>query len=53
MRTNRLGGSAVRAAGYDDAQAIAIVLQIAWTYYINEVGKTKIDFPRVVAHKTN
>lgn len=38
----------VRAAGYTDAQIIEIVLHVAlntWTNYINEVGKTDIDFP--------
>ncbi len=40
----------VRAAGYDDAQIIEIVLHVAlntWTNYINEVAKTDIDFPSV------
>jgi uncharacterized peroxidase-related enzyme len=39
---------AVRQAGYDDAQIIEIVQHVAlntWTNYINEVGKTDIDFP--------
>ena len=42
--------SAVKAAGYDDAQMIEIVLHVAlntWTNYINEVAKTDIDFPVV------
>ena len=42
--------SAVRLAGYDDAQVIEIVLHVAlntWTNYINEVVKTDIDFPVV------
>ncbi len=43
---------AVKAAGYDDAQIIEIVLHVAlntWTNYINEVAKTDIDFPVVSA----
>ena len=42
--------AAVKAAGYDDAQLIEIVMHVAlntWTNYINEVGKTDIDFPVV------
>jgi uncharacterized peroxidase-related enzyme len=45
---------AVKSAGYDEAQVIEIVLHVAlntWTNYINEVGKTDIDFPRVSLHK--
>jgi uncharacterized peroxidase-related enzyme len=45
---------AVKLAGYDDAQAIEIVLHVAlntWTNYINEVAKTDIDFPVVIARK--
>jgi uncharacterized peroxidase-related enzyme len=45
---------AVKAAGYDDAQVIEIVLHVAlntWTNYINEVAKTDIDFPVVAARK--
>lgn len=44
--------SAVKAAGYDDAQVIEIVQHVAlntWTNYINEVAKTEIDFPVVAA----
>ena len=44
--------NAVKAAGYDDAQVIEIVLHVAlntWTNYINEVAKTDIDFPVVTA----
>jgi alkylhydroperoxidase family enzyme len=40
--------NAVKSAGYDDAQVIEIVLHVAlntWTNYINEVGRTDIDFP--------
>jgi uncharacterized peroxidase-related enzyme len=39
---------AVRAAGYDDAQIVEIVLHVALntlTNYVNEVGTTAIDFP--------
>jgi uncharacterized peroxidase-related enzyme len=42
----------LKAAGYDDAQVIEIVMHVAlntWTNYINEVGKTDIDFPLVTA----
>ena len=42
--------TAVKAAGYDDAQVIEIVLHVAlntWTNYLNEVAKTDIDFPEV------
>ena len=43
---------AVRAAGYDDAQIVEIVLHVAlntWTNYINEVAQTEIDFPAALA----
>jgi uncharacterized peroxidase-related enzyme len=43
---------AVRRAGYDDAQIVEIVLHVAlntWTNYLNEVGKTEIDFPAAAA----
>jgi uncharacterized peroxidase-related enzyme len=46
--------NAVKAAGYDDAQVIEIVLHVAlntWTNYINVVGNTDIDFPVVTARK--
>ena len=46
---------AVKRAGYDDAQVIEIVLDVAlntWTNFINVVGKTEIDFPVVSARKT-
>jgi len=42
--------AAVRAAGYDDAQIIEIVLHVALntlTNYVNTVAGTEIDFPRV------
>ncbi|CZT37137.1 carboxymuconolactone decarboxylase family protein [Rhizobium sp. 9140] len=42
--------SAVKAAGYDDAQIVEIVQHVAlntWTNYINEVAGTEIDFPAV------
>ena len=45
---------AVKLAGYDDAQLIEIVLHVAlntWTNYINEIAKTEIDFPIVMARK--
>jgi uncharacterized peroxidase-related enzyme len=45
---------AVKAAGYDDAQVIEIVMHVAlntWTNYINTVGGTEIDFPVVTARK--
>jgi alkylhydroperoxidase family enzyme len=44
----------LRAAGYDTAQTIEIVLHVAlntWTNYINEIAKTDIDFPVVTARK--
>ena len=40
--------SAIKLAGYDDAQVIEIVLHVAlntFTNYMNEVAKTEIDFP--------
>jgi uncharacterized peroxidase-related enzyme len=43
---------AVRAAGYDHAQIIEIVMHVAlntWTNYVNEVAQTEIDFPPVSA----
>ncbi len=43
---------AVKLAGYSDAEVVEIVLHVAlntWTNYINEVGKTVIDFPVVNA----
>jgi uncharacterized peroxidase-related enzyme len=45
---------AVKAAGYDDAQVIEIVLHVAlntWTNYINEVATTEIDFPLVAPRR--
>lgn len=44
--------SAVRIAGYDDAQIIEIVQHVAlntWTNYMNEVAGTDIDFPVVTS----
>jgi uncharacterized peroxidase-related enzyme len=41
---------AVKAAGFDDAQVVEIVLHVALntlTNYVNEVAKTAIDFPVV------
>ncbi len=46
--------SAVRQAGYTDAQVIEIVQHVAlntWTNYFNEVFRTDIDFPVVGARK--
>ena len=46
---------AVKAAGYDDAQVIEIVLHVAlntWTNYVNEVAQTDIDFPIVSPRRT-
>ncbi len=43
----------VKAAGYDDAQVVEIVLHVALntlTNYVNEVAETVIDFP-AVAHR--
>jgi uncharacterized peroxidase-related enzyme len=45
--------AAVRAAGFDDAQIIEIVLHVALntlTNYVNEVAGTEIDFPAVERH---
>jgi uncharacterized peroxidase-related enzyme len=45
---------AVKAAGFDDAAVVEIVLTVAlntFTNYINEVAKTEIDFPRVAARR--
>jgi uncharacterized peroxidase-related enzyme len=42
--------AAVKAAGFDDAQVVEIVLHVALntlTNYVNEVAKTEIDFPVV------
>ena len=41
---------AIRAAGYDDAKIVEIVQHVAlnvWTNYVNLVGATDIDFPRI------
>ena len=46
--------ASVKAAGYDDAQIIEIVLHVALntlTNYVNEVAKTEIDFPVVSLRK--
>ena len=51
-RTDGADLQAVRAAGYDDAQIVEIVLHVAlntWTNYINLVGATDIDFPATQA----
>jgi uncharacterized peroxidase-related enzyme len=45
---------AIKAAGYNDAQVIEIVLHVAlntWTNYVNSVAGTDIDFPVVSARK--
>ncbi len=45
---------AVKAAGYDDAQVIEIVMHVAlntWTNLINEVAQTDIDFPVIALSK--
>lgn len=42
--------SAVKAAGYNDAEIVEIVLHVALntlTNYVNEVAQTEIDFPYV------
>ena len=42
--------AALKAAGFDDAQVVEIVLHVALntlTNYVNEVAKTEIDFPVV------
>jgi uncharacterized peroxidase-related enzyme len=44
--------AAVKAAGYDDAEIIEIILHVAlntWTNYLNKVADTEIDFPVVAA----
>lgn len=46
--------SAVKAAGYTDAQIIEIVQHVAlntWTNYINTVAQTEVDFPVVNTRK--
>jgi uncharacterized peroxidase-related enzyme len=46
---------AVKAAGYDDAQVIEIVLHVALntlTNYVNEVAETVVDFPVVSRRST-
>jgi uncharacterized peroxidase-related enzyme len=46
--------SAIKAAGYTEAQIIEIVQHVAlntWTNYINSVAQTRIDFPVVAARK--
>lgn len=46
--------AAVRAAGFDDAAIIEIVLHVALntlTNYVNEVAGTDVDFPTVPARK--
>jgi uncharacterized peroxidase-related enzyme len=46
--------SAIKAAGYTEAQIIEVVQHVAlntWTNYINSVAQTGIDFPVVAARK--
>ena len=46
--------AAVKAAGFDDAQLVEIVLHVALntlTNYVNEVALTEIDFPAVTPRK--
>lgn len=46
--------AAVKAAGFNDAQVVEIVLHVALntlTNYVNEVAKTDIDFPLVATRK--
>ena len=46
--------SAVKAAGYDDADVVEIVAHVALntlTNYVNEVARTEIDFPAVQLRK--
>ncbi|WP_457354897.1 carboxymuconolactone decarboxylase family protein [Sphingomonas sp. UYP23] len=46
--------SALKLAGYNDAQVVEIVLHVAlnsFTNYLNEVAKTDIDFPAIPARK--
>ena len=46
--------SAVRLAGYSDAEIVEIVLHVALntlTNYVNEVARTAIDFPAVTARR--
>jgi uncharacterized peroxidase-related enzyme len=46
--------SAVKSAGYTDAQIVEIVQHVAlntWTNYINTVAQTDIDFPIVTSRK--
>ena len=41
----------VKSAGYDEIEIVLHVALNTWTNYINEVGKTDIDFPVVTAGK--
>jgi uncharacterized peroxidase-related enzyme len=43
----------LRAAGFDDAETVEIVLHVALnvlTNYLNNVARTDVDFPRVSSH---
>jgi uncharacterized peroxidase-related enzyme len=53
-RLNDADITALKAAGYDDAQLIEIVQHVAlnvWTNYVNLIAGTEIDFPVVSARK--
>jgi len=44
----------LKAAGYDDAQIVEIVLHVAlnvFTNYVNKIAETEIDFPVVTARQ--
>ena len=46
--------AAVKAAGYDDAQIVEIVMHVVvntLTNYVNEVAQTAIDFPAIAPRK--
>ena len=45
--------STLRSAGFDDAETLEIVLNVALnvlTNYVNNVARTDVDFPRVSTH---
>jgi alkylhydroperoxidase family enzyme len=44
--------SALRAAGFDEASTVEIVVNVALnilTNYVNNVARTEIDFPKVLS----
>ena len=46
--------AAVKAAGFDDAAIVEIVLAVAlntFTNYVNEVARTEIDFPAITTRR--